>query len=267
MSIYQYSDYKKWVNDHIASMRNGGRGQYRRLAEHLNTNSAIITQVFKGDRDLTADQAILLAEYFALSKTERQFLILLVNHSRAASFKYKKILEEEMEELRTTTSKIKNRVLQQQGLTEQAKIVLYSNWHYLAIWSLTAIGDFNTLETISERLGISKKRAREAVEFLIENSLILEKNGTLKVGPTLLHLPDDSPLISQHHQNWRLQAFKKYAEPKPHDAFYTAPVTLSETDAKILKERVLTFISESVKLIKDSPSEKLHCLCLDWFEV
>lgn len=216
---------------------------------------------------MTADQAILLAEFLGLSKTERQFLILLVNHSRAGSYKYKKILEEEIEELRVSATKIQNRVLQQQVLTEEAKTVLYSNWYYLATWSLSAIEGLNTADGISERLNVSKRRIREAVEFLKEYSLVLEDNGKLKVGPTLLHLPEGSPVLSQHHQNWRLRAFEKYAEPKNLDAFYTAPVTLSEADAKILKERILNFISESVKLISSSPSEKLYCLNLDWFEV
>lgn len=267
MKIYKYDDYKKWVNDQVQSMAKGGRGQYRRMAEHLNTNSAIITQVFKGERELTPEQAILLADYFGISKSERQFLILLVNYSRAGSFKYKKILKEEIEVLRLASTKIITHIPQNLTLSTQAKLIFYSNWHYVAIWSLTAIEGLNTIEAIAARLKLSKKRIRDAVEFLSQHSLINEMNSKLYVGPTLLHLEEDSPLISQHHQNWRLQAFQKYSEPKLNDAFYTAPVTLSEKDAKILREKVLQFISESVNLIKDSPSEKLYCLCLDWFEV
>lgn len=267
MAIYQYDSYKKWVNDQIQAMPKAGRGQYRRLAEHLHTNSAIITQVFKGERELTPEQALLLADFFGLSKTEQRFLILLVNYSRAGSFNFKNILKEEIEEQRTASTKIKNRVPPSQALSEQAKLLLYSNWYYLATWSLTAIEGIDTIEAISERLHLSKKRIRDVVEFLKQHALITEVNSKLKVGPTLLHLEDESPMIAQHHQNWRLQAFKKYAEPKTYDTFYTAPVTLSESDAKILRENVLRFISESVKLVKSSPSEKLYCLCLDWFEV
>lgn len=267
MNLFEYEDYKKWVNDRVKAMPKRGRGQYRRITEHLNTNSAIITQVFKGQRELTPEQAILLSDFFGLSKTEQQFLILLVNYSRAGSYKYKRILKEEIEERRLLANKIKNRVAQNRELTDESKSVLYSNWYYLAIWSLTAIKGFDNAEVISERLGLSKKKTREAIEFLLKHSLIVEDESKLHVGPTLIHLDADSPLISRHHQNWRLSAFRKYEEPKSNDAFYSAPITLSESDVKKIREKILQFISESVSLIKDSPSEKLYCLCIDWFEI
>lgn len=267
MSIFEFEDYKKWTNSTIEGMAKGGRGQYRRIADFLNTSPTIVTQVFKGDRELTAEQSVLLAEYFALSKIESRFLILLVNFSRAASQRYRQILKEEIEELREKSREIKNRVQQNIALTEEVKSVLYSNWYYLAIWSLTAIKEFDNLEAIIDRLKLNRKKAREALDFLIKYSFVLDEDGHLKVGPTLIHLESQSAHIPRQHQNWRLQAFRRYENQTATDVSYTAPVTLSENDAEILRERVRKFISESVNLIKDSPSEKLYCLCLDWFEV
>jgi uncharacterized protein (TIGR02147 family) len=267
MNIFEYEDYKKWVNDKIKIMPKKGRGQYRRLSEHLSTNSAVITQVFKGDRQLTPEQAIALADFFGMSKEEQRFLILLVNYARAGSYRYKKILKEDIELQKLNYRKIFYRVPRDRDLSDEAKSVLYSNWYYLAIWSLTAIPGFDQSDSISERLGISKKKVREAIDFLLKHSLIVEKKSKLQIGPKLIHLEAESPLISRHHQNWRLRAFTKYEESRGNDAFYSAPVTLSQADVVLIREKIIQFISESVDLIKNSPSEKLYCLCLDWFEV
>lgn len=268
MSIFEYDDYKKWLNERLQGMPKHGRGQLRKIAQHLNTSPTIVTQVFNGDRELTPEQALLLADYFALQKIETRFLVLLVNYARAGTHLYKKSLSEEINEIRKQSQEISHRVSQNVQLTEDAKTTLYSNWYYLAIWSLTAISGFENIENICERLSLNKRKAREALDFLLKHSLVIEDEfGKLKVGPTLIHLDSNSSQISRHHQNWRLQAFRKYENPNPQDAFYTAPVTLSVKDAARLKENVLKFISESVELIKDSPSEKLYCLCLDWFEI
>ena len=265
--IFKYTDYKKWVVERIESMPKAGRGQYMRIVEHLGTSSAIVTQIFKGSRDLTAEQAVLLSDYFGLSKIERQYFLLLVNYSRAGSHNYKKILEEEIFEFQKKAKEIKNRVPQNQELNEEAKAILYSNWYYLAIWSLTAIPSFDNLDLITERLKIPRSKANQALEFLIKQGLILEVNGKLQIGPTLIHLESTSPNIPRHHQSWRNRAFLKYEEFGGDDVAYTAPITLSKKDAIEIRERVLKFISETLSLVRDSQSEELFCLCMDWYRV
>ncbi len=268
MSIFTYDSYKKWLNDLLYSMPKQGRGQLKRIADHLGISPTIVTQVFNGDRELTPEQALLLADYLALSKFESRYLITLVNYARAGTHLYKKSLHEEILELRAQSQEIRHRVQQTTVLSEEAKTTLYSNWYYLAIWSLTAIPGFDHLDILSERLHIPKKKAREAIDFLLKHSLVIEdESGKLKIGPTLIHLEASSSQVIRHHQNWRLQAFRKYEEARTQDTFYTAPVTLSEKDAALLKEKILKFISQTVNHIKDSPSEKLYCLCVDWFEV
>ncbi|MEK6772528.1 MAG: TIGR02147 family protein [Bdellovibrionota bacterium] len=268
MNIFDYGDYKKWVIDKVKSYPNKGRGQYSRIAEHLNASPTIVTQVFVGDRQLTPEQALLLSDFFALPKLESRFLILLVNFARAGSHLYQEKLKEEIEEMRTQSREIRNRVQQDVKLNDEAKAILYSNWYYLAIWSLTAIKGFENLEAIAERLDLNKTQTREALDFLIKFSLVkVNDKGELTVGPTLIHLEAKSPQIPRHHQNWRLQAFQRYEKPDPNDAFYTAPITLSKEDAIKLRDQTLKFIASTVDFVKDSPSEELYCFCIDWFKI
>ena len=265
--IFEYTDYKKWVNDRIRSLPKKGRGQYMRIAEHLQTSSAIVTQVFKGDRELTAEQAVLLSEHFGLSKIERHYLLLLVSYGRAGSHRYRKILEEEIAEARSRAREIKNRVPVTQELSEEAKAIVYSNWYYLAIWSLTAIPGFDRIELIAQRLRIPMSKATQALEFLIKHGLVKDVGGRLEIGPTMIHLESDSPSIPRHHQNWRSRASYKYERFTPDDLAYTAPFTLSKKDAGAIREKVLQFIAETLAVVKESPSEELYCLCVDWFRV
>lgn len=268
MSLFDFEDYKKWVHTRIAALPKGGRGQLKKIADHLGASPTIVTQVFNGSRDLTPEQALLLGEYFGLSKIETRYFVMLVNYSRAGSHRYRQSLKEEIEEMRVRAREISTRVKQNFELTDEAKSVLYSNWYFLAIWSLTAIPGHHDVETISDRLGLSKQKTRDAIDFLLKYALIIEdKDGRLQAGPTLVHLESQSPQIPRHHQNWRLQAFAHYENPGTEDVAYTAAVTLSANDVHKLRERFLQVIAESVSLIKDSPSEKLYCFCLDWFEV
>lgn len=267
MSIFEARDYKKWVVETVEAMAKGGRGQYASMANYLGISPTIVTQVFRGDRELTAEQAVLLCEFFGLNKPESRHFILLVNYARAGSVRYKKILLEEIEESALRAEELKNRVTQDLQLTEEAKSILYANWYYLAVWSFCALPETKTLETISDRLKLPRRKIGEALEFLKKYGLIAEEAGEFKIRGALLHLESDSPHIARHHQNWRLQAFRKYEEDAKENLFYTAPVTLSKQDAVVVREKLLQFVAEAVDLIKDSPSEDCFCLCMDWFRV
>jgi uncharacterized protein (TIGR02147 family) len=267
MIIFDETNYKIWVNSRVKAMPKGGRGQYTSIAQYLSTSTSIVTQVFKGDRDLTPEQAVLLSEYFGLTKLEREYLILLVNYSRAGTHRYKEILKDQIEEQQQYSKEIKSYVAQNIEINEEKKSVLYSNWYYLAIWSLTAIEGYDSIDAIADRLKINRSKANEALQFLLKIGMVIDQGGKLKVGPTLIHLESSSPHIPRHHQNWRLRAFQKYENSKATDVFYTAPVTLSEKDIKMIRERIVKFIADTIDVVKASPSEKLYCMCMDWFEV
>lgn len=265
--IFEYTNYKKWVNDRIAAMPKSGRGQYQRIVERLSTNSSIVTQIFRGDRELTPEQAVLLSEHFGLSKWERQYLLLLVNYSRAGTHRYKKILEEEIKNMQDRAREIMSHVPQIHELSDSAKSILYSNWYYLGVWSLSAIPDFSAPEVMAQRLKISISRVMEALEFLTTHGLVREEEGKYQVGPTMVHLESGSPQLPRHHQNWRNRALIRYENPSEYDACYTAPITVSKKDAVVLRQKVVNFISDTLKLVAESPSEELFCLCIDWFLV
>lgn len=50
------------------------------------------------------------------------------------------------------------------------------------------------------------------------------------------------------------------------DLFYTCPMSLSKTDAELIRQKLLATIEEAVKILGPSPSETTQCLNIDWFE-
>lgn len=129
--IFEYLDYKIWVKDRIARMPKKGRGQFTALAKHLNTSTANITLIFKGTRNLTLEQAALLSDYFELSKSERRYLILLVNFYRSKSHFHRTLLEEEMSDLRKQESPIMSSATPESENLPQLQL-RYQNWRLKA---------------------------------------------------------------------------------------------------------------------------------------
>jgi len=48
---------------------------------------------------------------------------------------------------------------------------------------------------------------------------------------------------------------------------YTAPMTLSRSDAIRIRSLLADLVEKVDQIVVPSPSEKLFCLNLDWFEV
>lgn len=78
----------------------------------------------------------------------------------------------------------------------------------------------------------------------------------------------DGKLASRHHGNWRVKAMERHPIFSPHDELvYTAPMTLSVTDASRIRELLADLVQKTDQIVGPSPSEKLYCLNIDWFEV
>ena len=78
MNVFEYKNYKHCVNSWISLQPKAGHGQLRQLALHLGVNSVVMSQVFRGDRDLTPEQALGVTQFMGLSELERDYFFLLV---------------------------------------------------------------------------------------------------------------------------------------------------------------------------------------------
>jgi len=268
MNIFIYENYREFVLASIHSLPKRGRGEFKKIGEFLGMHSTTVSLVFRGDKELTLEQACGLAEYLGLRTLETDYFLCLVSFSRAGTRKLKETLGRQMKQMQALGKKIGAQVAHEQILNDQKKATFYSSWRFSAVRLLTSVPEYQNIEAISQRLGLPRKHVSQVMEFLLSSGLCVQKDGKLQIGPSVTHLDANSPFVLRHHVNWRLQALERY-DHFDHDkeVAYTGPMTLSQKDVQEVRSQAIKFVAGVVDTARRSPSEELYCLNLDWFKV
>ncbi len=266
-SLFEYSDYKTYLDEKIAAMPSKGRGVKLKLAEYLNCQNTFVSQVLNGDPHFSLEQGAKLNEFFEHSKDESKFFLLLLHLSRAGNSELRKYYQEEMDELIIKNSDLKKRTNMKGSLREKDQDIYYSSWLYSAVHILVTIKEFQNAVMIAKRLSISKDKALEVLGFLTECGLLQKDGSTYSSGMTRIHLSKDSPHINRHHSNWRMRAVHSIDMNQASDLHFSNVVSMGEKDIVRIREIFIKAIAEARSIIKDSPEEKLHSICVDFFEV
>ena len=266
VKLYNYKNYKDYVTDWVRSQVNSGRGKYLEISKYLNIHTPLTSQIFKGERELNQDQAFLLCEYFGFNELETEYFLLLVSKNKAGNYKLVKYFEDKINKIQNELSEMKNRIKKSVTLGEEQKALFYSNWYYSAIRLSASLDNINSKEDIANFLHIPLKKVSPIVDFLLSVSLIKEEDGKLDVGPTVTHLSSNSPLISNHHGNWRVKAMEKHSELKEDEFCFSAPLTINHNDTDKVKEILKESIEKISEIVQASEEvDTLYCVNLDWF--
>lgn len=266
MKVFEYRDYKKFVNDWIKEQPKAGRGQVKKISDFLRVSTTLLSQVFKGEKQLSLETAAELTEYLEFNEKESEYFILLIEHQRAGGFKLKKILEKKLDREQQIGSQLQNRLQKDRQLTDAEKMQFYSSWMYSAIRILSALPEMTNAKTISERLNIPLATANNAINFLLEKNLCVIKNNKLTYGAYRTHIGKDSPFVIKHHQNWRIKGFQPMELRRDEDLFFTQPMALSKDAAEKIRLMLPGIIEEIHAISGPSESEVIRCLNIDWFE-
>ena len=187
MNTFDYHDYKPFVNDWIKAQPKGGHGQLRQLALSLGINSVVMSQVFRGDRELTPEQALGVTKFTGLSELERDYFLLLVQKGRAGNHELKSVLEKQLEGMRITAQALKNRV-KHQKFTDEDRATFYSQWYYSAVRLGISIPKLNSVSAIADYIQVDRALVAKVMEFLLKHKLVLEEKGKLNMGPQVTHI-------------------------------------------------------------------------------
>ncbi len=264
--IFDFINYKDFYKAWVESLGPKAHGEYRRLAAALNVSSTLVSQIFKGQKNLSLELACEFAEYLALNETETEYLLLMVEHAKAGSFKLQNKLIRQIKRIQEDARKLERRMQKNATLSEEQKSVFYSSYLYSAVRLLTDLPQMSTEENIAVHLGVPLNLVKRVLEFLIENGLCVLKDGRIGMGPTRTHIGSSSPLVAKHHQNWRLLALQKMLAQDENEVFFTGPMTLSKTLAEEFRRELPEIIANLMKRVEPSPSETSRCLNIDWFE-
>lgn len=266
IKLYKYDDYKLYINDWVKNHPSNGRGKYLELSKVLRVHTTLISQIFKGDKQITLEQAFMLCDYLGFDHTEIDYFMLLVQKQRAGSHKLEDYYQQKVLNLQNELQDMKSRLSDKKILDENDKALFYSNWFYSAIRLSTSLENINSKEDISDFTGLQPKIVNQVVSFLLNVGLLKSVDEKLEMGPAITYLESKSPLIARHHANWRVKAMDKHPHLSSEEFCFTAPLTISEKDAPKVRE-ILTQAIESIsKIVKESENvDKLYCVNIDWF--
>ncbi|MEK2690654.1 DUF4423 domain-containing protein [Bdellovibrio sp. GT3] len=267
MEVFNAQNYRDLVRARIENMPNRGYGQLGKLADHLDVNQTLISQVLSGKKDFTEEQGILLANFFSLNYSETSFLLQLIRKERAGSQKLKDFLEKQLEQARKEAFKVKSHVQKEKDLSPDQQAVFYSSWIYTAVHGLTAIPATQTVESIASYLGVSRARIADVTNWLIEVGLCKQVSGKIEVGPKATFIEKESPLSDKHLSNWHVKALEAMVEKQEDDFFFSAPMTLSKEDYFELRKELVLQISKISKRVEKSESQILVAFNMDLFKV
>ena len=266
LSIFDFRDYKEFLR---ASFPTSGEGRGGRalLAQALHCQSAFVSQVLNGESHFSLEHVIAIGEFLRLSREESAFLLLLAQEARAGSEPLRKHFGDQIDAILKRRESIKNRIQVRAGLKQDQQARYYRSWIPAAVHIALSIPKQRTPEAIAERLRLPVRVIREALDFLLEAGLAVHSQGVYSIGTARIHLGPHSPLIAQHHANWRIQAIQALAQPSQTNLHYSSVYSLSYEDREKIRAILLGALEKSEPILKASPEEGLFCLAMDFFEL
>lgn len=266
MNVFEYTDYKRCVNDWLVEQPKRGYGIASKMAEFLGVNSVLISQTLKGNRDFTLEQAIKLSKFIGLSTLEADYFLLLVSERRAGSHELKQIYQRQIETLRKQSQALKNRIEHHQ-LTVEDQSIFYSDWSYLGAWLALTMSKFSSIQKLAAHFHLPERKLAEVVRFLLDRGLLQKTADGFDSKEDVLHVGHDSPHVTKHHLNWRIKAIQMMDQRNDNNLFYTAPMVISSELKKKIRERLVKMIQSNTREAPAAPPEELVCLNIDFFEI
>lgn len=265
MTIFEFNDYRDFLRKYIKKLPKQGHGEIHRMAGFMGIHPSLLSQVLSDSKNLTLEQAQLLAKYLGLSSNEREYLFCSVQVERAGTADLKIYFKEKLIELKQGSLDLGKTLQHDRKLSSEETAIYYSHWHYGAIWLSTTLKNGKNLDEVAELFEISRDRAFEVLHFLVETRLCIVENGRYLMGPQSIHLSRGSPHMSRHHTNWRLRAIENSDKIAADEIMYSGQMSISENDFKKLRMRLSEVIKEVIDVAIPSDPESLISFNLDFF--
>ena len=265
VNVFSSDQYRIYLKNWLAEARELRIANLNILAKKAQVHPTFLSQVLAGRKDLSLEQASLLSEYLEHSPLERDYFFVLVQLDRAGHLQLKKYWSEKKEQLLEEKNKLGRRFDSHLELTDQERAVFYSSWLYSALRICTAIDQGQSALQLTERVRLPKSKVTEILNFLVSTGVCLEEEGIYRIGAAHIHVPNESPFVIKHHTNWRMRAIHEMDQRQKDELYFTAPMSISEKDFAVIREKLNQIIREVVDQAKASEAQILTCLNIDFF--
>ncbi len=253
ITLYEYSDYRKYLHDYYLSQKEkGAHGfSYRIFSERAGLRSPnYFKMVMEGSRNLSLKMIHRFAKALKLDQRQQAFFEALVQFNQSTDpeekdFYFRKMIT--FREYRQST----------QLVVDQYEYL--SRWYYVAIREMLALEDFNPdPKEIAYRLNppIHERQAEEALKLLLQLGLITKgSRGKLKQKESKLATEETIASIAAfnyHRQMIRLgmEALSESAELREISAITMA---LPMAELPNLKKKVFQFLMDLQNWLDEIP--------------
>jgi len=132
--LFEHSDYRSYLRAELATRcHKNPKYSLRAFARALNINVSQLSRIFKGEKSISYEKALKVAEILALGRKEKEYFCNLVNLSSAKSQEAKGLIEERLKEIHPKS---------QFYTLELDAFRVISDWYHYAILEMIELRDF-----------------------------------------------------------------------------------------------------------------------------
>jgi uncharacterized protein (TIGR02147 family) len=266
MDVFAYTNYQKYLQ----ALTSGAKAtkSVSELAELSGVQRSYFSNVLAGRANLNTDQGFRLSQGLHHNEAEQEYFLALIEYERASSTAYRVHLKAKL-----TASQTKNRSLTEKLTREtppvDASVLLeyFSAWEYVAIHTLVSIPKFQTLEEISNALGLTIPYTETIIHKLEQWGLVRKVQGRYRWQAGNMHIPHDSPAILLYHREWREKALENARRVREKEVHFTSVYSVSEDDFEEMRTQILEFIKQYSQKAGESKEQNLVVMNLDHFKL
>jgi len=267
ISIFEFYDYKVYINTRLQFLPGKGYGFKAQIARAAGCNSAYVTQVLNKNAHFSLEQAEALNSLLSHDRDEAEYFLSIVQYARANSKALRDRFKIQIERIKQARLSYKVRLDIRHELSEPDQVRYYSSWYFAAIHMATTIPELQSELKIAEALGLSKERVTEVLEFLISAGLVKRESNRLRPGISRIFLGRDAMMTNRHHVNWRAKAIETLDHGNSESFHLSTVLSLASEDLVAFKEQLNKGVEKARTLARASKEEELHCLNVDFFRV
>lgn len=267
--LFNYENPSIALQDYIFLKPKRGRGLIQELANHLRISQPQMSQLFRGIKNMTIENAIAIAHFFHWSPEETDYWIYLVERERASDFTTKKYFENKMDQVKSKALSIKESFGPHHELNDNDKAEFYSSWLYSAIRLFCSIKNGKTRQQIlSSFPEVNPNTIDKVLNFLVEKKLLKKQSDLYVLGENKTFVKRGSPFLKSHLTNWRIRAVEIANNISDEEIMFSAPFSISKKGFAIIRKELQQQIESLSKNLESyGDAEDVICLNIDLYKV
>ncbi|MDH4467472.1 MAG: TIGR02147 family protein [Bacteriovoracaceae bacterium] len=265
-SIYQYSDYRVFIQECLKDNTPGFKFSKTQLAEAARVKLPYISKCLSGSADLSQDQAHLIAVFLKLRDDELDYFLLLVDYSKSYVSEYKKHLAQKIQKIQKFQLKTE-KTLKINEVPHEVLTNYYLDPLNLILHMCFFLDQRPSISQLSNELNVSEIRLKQKIQNLIEMGILKQDGDQITSAMKGLHLPSSSHLCMPHQALMRQKIINFQDQISHVHKGYNTMFTFTADNESFLKIKslFLEFLKKADGLISQADSNGVYQMQFDLF--